>query len=42
MPVTGHILLWEYNTSGRYEARQKEDILIATTSTMEVKVHSKD
>ena len=28
----GYVLLREYSPSGRYKARQKEDILLATTS----------
>ena len=32
MLAAGHVLIWEYIPSGRYEAHQKEDILLATTS----------
>ena len=32
MPTVGHVLLRDYTPSGRYGARQMEDILFATTS----------
>ena len=32
MPEAGYTMLWEYIPYGRYEAREKEDILLATTS----------
>ena len=32
MPAAGYILLRKYSLSGHYKARQKEDIILATTS----------
>ena len=32
MPEAGYVLIREYIPSGRYRMRQKEDILLATTS----------